>query len=141
MMAQAWRCAGLRWAPGGSVGPELVWAGARTTRLTWGKAVAFGVEAQGRRICTGGPGGMRVPGGWRCPGAVPARGARSAPGWSARTPWPPTPRPTTRGRTTSTWPGSAPGMVKVGITAVERGSARLLEQGGPSVSAGSVRVR
>ncbi|MFC7916027.1 DUF2797 domain-containing protein [Streptomyces sp. NPDC057386] len=127
-MAQAWRCAGLRWAPGGSVGPELVWAGARTTRLTWGKAVAFGVEAQGRRICTGArghacPRRVEVSGrstGARCEECARLERAHSVAADTKAD----DPRPY---HVYLAWFG--PGMVKVGVTAVERGSARLLEQG------------
>ncbi|MCX4699564.1 DUF2797 domain-containing protein [Streptomyces sp. NBC_01373] len=124
-MAQAWKCAGLRWSAGG---PELVWDGGRRSALTWGKRVAFGVAEGGVRTCVGARGHA-------CPvrAAVPARstGARCeecarldrAHSVAADT-IADDPRPY---RVYLAWFG--PGMLKVGITAEERGSARLLEQG------------
>ncbi|WP_130337693.1 DUF2797 domain-containing protein [Streptomyces sp. BK022] len=125
MAAQMWTCTGLRWSP---EGPELVWSGGRRSALTWGKRVAFGVRAETVRRCVGARGNA-------CPTAapVPARstGARCddcarldrAHSVAADT-IADDPRPY---RVYLAWFG--PGMVKVGITAVERGPARLLEQG------------
>ncbi|WP_425245991.1 DUF2797 domain-containing protein [Streptomyces sp. NEAU-NA10] len=124
-MAQAWKCAGLRWS---ERGPVLMWDGGRRSPLLWGKRVAFGVAEGGVRGCVGARG-------YPCPvrAVVPARstGARceecarldrahsvAADGIADD------PRPY---RVYLAWFG--PGLVKVGITAVERGSARLLEQG------------
>ncbi|MFD3822301.1 DUF2797 domain-containing protein [Streptomyces sp. NPDC058625] len=124
-MAQAWRCSGLRWS---ADGPVLMWEGGRRTALTWGKRVAFAVEEGGVRTCVGARGHT-------CPLAavVPARstGARCeecarldrAHSVAADT-VADDPRPY---RVYLAWFG--PGMVKVGITGVARGSARLLEQG------------
>ncbi|MFF7967169.1 DUF2797 domain-containing protein [Streptomyces sp. NPDC007903] len=125
MAAQMWTCTGLRWSP---EGPELVWSGGRRSALTWGKRVAFGVRAETVRQCVG----VR---GHACPTrtAVPARstGARCeecarldrAHSVAADT-IADDPRPY---RVYLAWFG--PGLVKVGITGAERGSARLLEQG------------
>ncbi|MHC3471188.1 DUF2797 domain-containing protein [Streptomyces sp. 7R007] len=124
-MAQAWRCSGLRWAAGG---PVLVWDGGRHSPLTREKRVAFGVADGGVRGCVGARGHP-------CPvrAIVPARstGARCeecarldrAHSVAADT-IADDPRPY---HVYLAWFG--PGMVKVGITAGERGSARLLEQG------------
>ncbi|MFJ4690792.1 DUF2797 domain-containing protein [Streptomyces sp. NPDC088766] len=129
-MAQAWKCAGLRWS---GAGPELLWDGGRRSPLSWGKRVAFGVAEGGVRACTGARGHA-------CPvrAAVPARstGARceecgrldrahsvAADGVADD------PRPY---RVYLAWFG--PGLVKVGITAAGRGPARLLEQGAVSFS-------
>lgn len=120
-----WTCTGLRWSP---KGPELVWSGGRRSALTWGKRVAFGVGEGAVRRCVGARGHA-------CPtrAPVPARstGARCeecarldrAHSVAADT-IADDPRPY---RVYLAWFG--PGMVKVGITAEERGSARLLEQG------------
>ncbi|MGW7644126.1 DUF2797 domain-containing protein [Streptomyces bobili] len=129
-MAQAWKCAGLRWS---GAGPELLWDGGRRSPLSWGKRVAFEVAEGGVRVCSGARGHA-------CPvrAAVPARstGARceecgrldrahsvAADGVADD------PRPY---RVYLAWFG--PGLVKVGITAVGRGPARLLEQGAVSFS-------
>ncbi|MFD7277305.1 DUF2797 domain-containing protein [Streptomyces sp. NPDC059862] len=124
-MAQMWRCSGLRWAAGG---PELVWSGGRASALTWGKRVAFGVVEGGVRTCAGArghacPGRAGVPGrstGARCEECARLDRAHSV----AADAVPDDPRPY---HVYLAWFG--PGMVKVGITAVERGPARLLEQG------------
>ncbi|MGW4285770.1 DUF2797 domain-containing protein [Streptomyces sp. NPDC004673] len=125
MAAQMWTCTGLRWTP---EGPELVWSGGRRSALTWGKRVAFGVREDSPRSCVGARGHA-------CPThtPVPARstGARCeecarldrAHSVAADT-IADDPRPY---RVYLAWFG--PGLVKVGITGVERGSARLLEQG------------
>ncbi|MEV7690179.1 DUF2797 domain-containing protein [Streptomyces bungoensis] len=124
-MARTWRCSGLRWTPHG---PVLVWDGGRRSALPWGKRVAFAVAVDAIRGCVGARGHA-------CPvrAAVPARstGARCeecarldrAHSVAADT-IADDPRPY---RVYLAWFG--PGMVKVGITAVERGPARLLEQG------------
>ncbi|CCK29029.1 hypothetical protein BN159_4650 [Streptomyces davaonensis JCM 4913] len=118
-------CSGLRWA---ASGPVLGWGGGRRTELTWGKRVAFRVVDGGVRTCVGARGHV-------CPvRAVVAgrsRGARCeecgrldrAHSVAADT-LADDPRPY---RVYLAWFG--PGMLKVGITAEERGAARLLEQG------------
>ncbi|MFJ9719529.1 DUF2797 domain-containing protein [Streptomyces sp. NPDC101213] len=129
-MAQAWKCAGLRWS---GTGPELLWDGGRRSPLSWGKRVAFGVAEGGVRTCAGARGHP-------CPvrAVVPARGTGArceecgrldrahsvaADGVADD------PRPY---RVYLAWFG--PGLVKVGITAAGRGPARLLEQGAVSFS-------
>ncbi|MFF4020194.1 DUF2797 domain-containing protein [Streptomyces sp. NPDC001843] len=124
-MAQAWKCSGLRWS---ADGPVLVWDGGRSSALPWGKRVAFGVAEGGARTCVGARGhacAVRavVPGrstGARCEECARLDRAHSVAADTIaddRRPY----------RVYLAWFG--PGMVKVGITAVERGSARLLEQG------------
>ncbi|MFJ8943801.1 DUF2797 domain-containing protein [Streptomyces sp. NPDC102395] len=124
-MAQAWKCAGLRWS---ERGPELMWDGGRRSPLSWGKRVAFGVVEGGVRECAGARGHpcpvrAQVPGrstGGRCEECARLDRAHSVAADGIAD----DPRPY---RVYLAWFG--PGMVKVGITAVERGSARLLEQG------------
>ncbi|MYS91593.1 MULTISPECIES: DUF2797 domain-containing protein [Streptomyces] len=124
-MAQAWKCSGLRWS---ADGPVLVWHGGRRTALTWGKRVAFGVAEGGVRTCVGArghacPTGAAVSGrstGARCEECARLDRAHSVAADTIAD----DPRPY---RVYLAWFG--PGMVKVGITAQERGSARLLEQG------------
>ncbi|KUO19685.1 DUF2797 domain-containing protein [Streptomyces dysideae] len=124
-MAQAWRCAGLRWS---ADGPVLAWDGGRRSALTWGKRVAFGVAEGGVRRCVGARGHACpvravVPGrstGARCEECARLDRAHSvAADTIADDPQP--------YHVYLAWFG--PGMTKVGITALERGSARLLEQG------------
>ncbi|MFC7840142.1 DUF2797 domain-containing protein [Streptomyces sp. NPDC057382] len=124
-MAQAWKCSGLRWS---ADGPVLMWSGGRRSALTRGKRVAFGVAEGGVRTCTGArghpcPAAAVVPGrstGARCEECARLDRAHSV----AADTLADDPRPY---RVYLAWFG--PGMVKVGITAEERGSARLLEQG------------
>ncbi|MGC9537084.1 DUF2797 domain-containing protein [Streptomyces sp. UG1] len=124
-MAQAWRCSGLRWS---ADGPELAWDGGRRSALTWGKRVAFGVAEGGVRTCVGARGHAcpvraAVPGrstGARCEECARLDRAHSVAADTIAD----DPRPY---HVYLAWFG--PGMVKVGITALERGSARLLEQG------------
>ncbi|MFF9116223.1 DUF2797 domain-containing protein [Streptomyces massasporeus] len=124
-MAQAWKCSGLRWS---ADGPVLVWDGGRRSALTWGKRVAFRVAEGGVRTCVGArghacPAGAAVPGrstGARCEECARLDRAHSV----AADTLADDPRPY---HVYLAWFG--PGMVKVGITAEERGSARLLEQG------------
>ncbi|MFC9468952.1 DUF2797 domain-containing protein [Streptomyces coelicoflavus] len=133
-MAQAWKCAGLRWA---ADGPVLSWVGGRRSALVRGQRVAFGV-AEGAEGDERAEGGVRICVGARghaCPvrAGVPGRstGARCeecarldrAHSVAADT-MADDPRPY---RVYLAWFG--PGLVKVGITAYERGAARLLEQG------------
>ncbi|MFI5684687.1 DUF2797 domain-containing protein [Streptomyces sp. NPDC051636] len=124
-MAQAWKCSGLRWS---ADGPVLVWDGGRSSALPWGKRVAFGVAEGGVRRCVGARGHAcsvraAVPGrstGARCEECARLDRAHSVAADTIaddRRPY----------RVYLAWFG--PGMVKVGITAVERGPARLLEQG------------
>lgn len=121
-----WRCDGLRW---GAAGAELVWRdGVRVRRsaLAYGRELGF--RAVGERRC----GGVRGQG---CPvgAGVGGRSTGGQCGECARL---------DRSRSVAAdtvaddpqpytvylaWFG--PGMVKVGITAEARGSARLLEQG------------
>ncbi|MFI9809800.1 DUF2797 domain-containing protein [Streptomyces sp. NPDC052301] len=124
-MAQVWTCSGLRWS---SDGPVLVWGGGRRSVLPWGKRVAFAVPEGGRRTCVGArghacPARAAVPGrstGARCEECARLDRAHSVAADTIAD----DPRPY---RVYLAWFG--PGMTKVGITAVERGSARLLEQG------------
>ncbi|MCL8014606.1 DUF2797 domain-containing protein [Streptomyces sp. AS02] len=124
-MAQAWRCKGLRWS---ASGPELAWDGGRRSALTWGKRVAFGVAEGGVRTCVGARGHpcpvrAVVPGrstGARCEECARLDRAHSVAADTIAD----DPRPY---HVYLAWFG--PGMTKVGITALERGSARLLEQG------------
>lgn len=124
-MAQAWRCTGLRWS---ADGPELAWDGGRRSALTWGKRVAFGVAEGGVRTCVGARGHACpvravVPGrstGARCEECARLDRAHSVAADTIAD----DPRPY---HVYLAWFG--PGMTKVGITALERGSARLLEQG------------
>ncbi|MEY9992597.1 hypothetical protein ABIE67_004629 [Streptomyces sp. V4I8] len=124
-MAQAWRCSGLRWS---ADGPELAWDGGRRSALTWGKRVAFGVAEGGVRTCLGARGHACpvraiVPGrstGARCEECARLDRAHSVAADTIAD----DPRPY---HVYLAWFG--PGMTKVGITALERGSARLLEQG------------
>ncbi|MEU6181934.1 DUF2797 domain-containing protein [Streptomyces coeruleorubidus] len=124
-MAQAWKCSGLRWS---ADGPVLAWDGGRRSALTWGKRVAFGVAEGGVRTCVGArghacPTAAAVSGrstGARCEECARLDRAHSVAADTIAD----DPRPY---HVYLAWFG--PGMVKVGITAEERGSARLLEQG------------
>lgn len=106
----------------------LEWDGGRRSALTWGKRVAFGVAEGGVRTCAGARGhacplGAAVPGrstGARCEECARLDRAHSV----AADTLADDPRPY---RVYLAWFG--PGMAKVGITAVARGRARLLEQG------------
>ncbi|CAL9511299.1 hypothetical protein SUDANB126_03643 [Streptomyces sp. enrichment culture] len=106
----------------------LVWDGGRRSALPRGKRVAFGVEEGGARTCVGARGhpcplGAGVPGrskGARCTECARLDRAHSV----AADTLADDPRPY---RVYLAWFG--PGMTKVGITAVARGPARLLEQG------------
>ncbi|MFI5978667.1 DUF2797 domain-containing protein [Streptomyces sp. NPDC051452] len=124
-MERMWKCSGLRWS---ADGPVLVWDGGRRSALAWGKRVAFAVPERGARTCVGARGNA-------CPvrAPVPARGTGARCEECARLDRAHSvaadtiaddPRPY---HVYLAWFG--PGMVKVGITAVERGPARLLEQG------------
>ncbi|MFF9085664.1 DUF2797 domain-containing protein [Streptomyces sp. NPDC014991] len=124
-MAQVWRCAGLRWVTGG---PVLEWGGGRRSALPWGKRVVFAVPEGGVRTCAGArghacPRGAAVPGrstGARCEECARLDRAHSVAADTIAD----DPRPY---RVYLAWFG--PGLVKVGITALDRGPARLLEQG------------
>ncbi|MFI6682845.1 DUF2797 domain-containing protein [Streptomyces sp. NPDC050485] len=122
-MAGFWRCVGVRWGAGG---PRLVWEEGRVSPLAYGQGVAFRVV--GERRCVGARGNA-------CPLAapVPGRSTQARCGECARLDrahsvaadtYVDDPRTY---RVYLAWFGR--GMVKVGITAEERGSARLLEQG------------
>ncbi|MET8814619.1 DUF2797 domain-containing protein [Streptomyces sp. NPDC004549] len=123
--ARVWRCSGLRWTP---EGPALVWGGGRRSPLSRGKAIAFAMAEETPRRCVGARGNdcpvrAAVPG--RSTGARCAECARLDRAHSvAADTLADDPRPY---RVYLAWFG--PGMTKVGITAAERGSARLLEQG------------
>ncbi|CAM5505537.1 hypothetical protein SAURM35S_06667 [Streptomyces aurantiogriseus] len=105
-----------------------MWDGGRRSPLSWGKRVAFGVTEGGVRGCAGARGNpcpvrAVVPGrstGARCEECARLDRAHSVAADGIAD----DPRPY---RVYLAWFG--PGLVKVGITAVERGSARLLEQG------------
>ncbi|MDO0926959.1 DUF2797 domain-containing protein [Streptomyces sp. TG1A-8] len=124
-MACGWTCSGLRWTPGG---PVLVWGGGRRSVLVRGRRIAFGVAGDGVRRCVGARGHA-------CPvrAAVPARGTGARCAQCARLDRAHSVAADTFAgdprlyRVYLAWFG--PDMVKVGITAVERGPARLLEQG------------
>ncbi|MFE9813997.1 DUF2797 domain-containing protein [Streptomyces sp. NPDC005773] len=123
-----WQCTGLRW-PDAQGGPVLGWCRGRQTR---GSVLAYGTElgfrAAGVRTCVGARGNA-------CPTAAPvperSTGARCAECGRldrahsvAADTIPDDPRTY---RVYLAWFGA--GMVKVGITAEERGAARLREQG------------
>ncbi|MEU6990695.1 DUF2797 domain-containing protein [Streptomyces sp. NPDC046465] len=118
-----WRCVGLGW-PGGK--PVLRWAGGRESVLVYGTDIGF--RAVGERRCVGArenPCPLRsvVPGRAtqaRCPECARLDRAFSV----AADGVPDDPRTY---RVYLAWFG--PGLVKVGITAEQRGGARLLEQG------------
>ncbi|MET9821568.1 MULTISPECIES: DUF2797 domain-containing protein [unclassified Streptomyces] len=124
-MAQAWKCAGLRWA---ADGPVLAWVGGRRSALVRGQRVAFAVAEGGVRTCVGARGNAcpvraEVPGrgtGARCEECARLDRAHSVAADTVAD----DPQPY---RVYLAWFG--PGLVKVGITAHARGAARLLEQG------------
>ncbi|MEU7054444.1 DUF2797 domain-containing protein [Streptomyces sp. NPDC046197] len=124
-MAQAWKCAGLRWS---ADGPSLLWKGGRSSGLPRGKRVAFEVAEGGVRTCVGARGygcpvRAVVPGrstGARCEECARLDRAHSVAADTIAD----DPRPY---HVYLAWFG--PGMVKAGITALDRGPARLLEQG------------
>jgi hypothetical protein len=121
----AWRCAGLSW-PRGARMAVLAWEGGRVSPLTPGKELGF--RAEGQRRCVGARGNpcplVAVVSG-RATGARCAECARLDRAHSvAADTMADDPRTY---RVYLAWFG--PGMVKVGITAEERGPARLLEQG------------
>ncbi|MFD8807364.1 DUF2797 domain-containing protein [Streptomyces sp. NPDC059597] len=122
---RTWRCSGLRWTP---EGPALVWDGGRRSPLDRGKRVAFAVAEETTRRCTGARGNecpLRATVSGRSTGARCEECARLDRAHSvAADTLADDPRPY---RVYLAWFG--PGMTKVGITAAERGSARLLEQG------------
>ncbi|WP_055702514.1 DUF2797 domain-containing protein, partial [Streptomyces silaceus] len=118
-----WRCAGLGWPDGR---PVLRWQGGRVSALAYGTDIGF--RAVGERRCVGARGNpcpLRavVPGRAtqaRCPECARLDRAFSV----AADGVPDDPRTY---RVYLAWFG--PGLLKVGITAEERGPARLLEQG------------
>ncbi|MDF3302239.1 DUF2797 domain-containing protein [Streptomyces tropicalis] len=124
-MARVWECAGLRWS---ADGPVLAWRGGRASALARGRSIAFRVAADGARTCVGARGHACpvhavVPGrstGARCEECARLDRAHSV----AADTLADDPRPY---RVYLAWFG--PGLTKVGITAVARGPARLLEQG------------
>ncbi|MDQ0991789.1 hypothetical protein QFZ74_003017 [Streptomyces sp. V3I7] len=115
----------MRWS---AAGPALVWDGGRSSALAWGKRVAFEVVEGGVRRCggaRGNPCAVRAAVSGRSTGARCEECARLDRAHSvAADTIADDPRPY---HVYLAWFG--PGMVKVGITALERGSARLLEQG------------
>ncbi|MEU2389159.1 DUF2797 domain-containing protein [Streptomyces sp. NPDC007369] len=126
-----WRCTGIRWSGGR---PAIGWyaegRGERSSPLAYGRPLAF--TAQGERICLGvRRAGKRTP----CPtaGRVPGRATSAQCPECARLDRSFSVAADTNAADPRTyrvylaWFG--PGMVKVGITAEERGPARLLEQG------------
>ncbi|MFJ4920634.1 DUF2797 domain-containing protein [Streptomyces sp. NPDC088725] len=126
-MTNAWRCAGLRWT---DRAPVLVWlrdgGGRRESALVYGSDVAF--RALGARQCAGARGNA-------CPrrATVPGRGTGGQCAECARLDRLHSVAADTIAddprtyRVYLAWFG--PGLVKVGITAEERGDARLLGQG------------
>lgn len=106
----------------------LRWDGGRGSALTWGKRVTFGVTEGGVRTCVGARGNacpVRAAVSGRSTGARCEECARLDRAHSvAADTIADDPRPY---HVYLAWFG--PGMTKVGITALERGSARLLEQG------------
>ncbi|MFG2308870.1 DUF2797 domain-containing protein [Streptomyces sp. NPDC048566] len=129
-MRQAWVCSGMRWSGDGAV---LVWAGGRESPLARGRRVAFGVPDGGVRTCVGARGhacAVRAVVSARSTGARCEDCARLDRAHSvAADTLADDPRPY---HVYLAWFG--PGMVKVGISRVERGSARLLEQGAVTFS-------
>ncbi|MFE7778326.1 DUF2797 domain-containing protein [Streptomyces sp. NPDC057445] len=122
-----WRFRGMGWA--GDASPVLRWGRGgelRESRVGYGKPLGF--RAVGERACRGARGnvcpvGAVVPGrstGGLCPECTRLDRAHSVAADTIAD----DPRPY---RVYLAWFG--PGMVKVGITAEERGAARLLEQG------------
>ncbi|MEV6650011.1 DUF2797 domain-containing protein [Streptomyces sp. NPDC051219] len=135
-MTGGWQCLGMRWSAGG---PALVWhsaeRGERVSPFTYGMDLGF--RAEGERSCVGVWRGGRRTG---CPvgAVVPGRGGSAQCGECARLDRSFSvaadtnagdPRPYS---VYLAWFG--PGMVKVGITAAERGPVRLLEQGAVAFS-------
>ncbi|MCH0567003.1 MULTISPECIES: DUF2797 domain-containing protein [unclassified Streptomyces] len=124
-MAQTWHCTGLRWSSGV---PVLGWDGGHSSALSRGRTVAFGVAEGSARICVGArghacPARAEVPArstGARCEECARLERAHSVAADTIAD----DPRPY---HVYLAWFG--PGLTKVGITAVERGPARLLEQG------------
>ncbi|WP_369247686.1 DUF2797 domain-containing protein [Streptomyces sp. R41] len=129
-MRRVWRCSGLRWSVDG---PVLVWGDGRGSSLAGGKRVVFGVVNGGVRTCVGARGhacAVQAVVSGRSTGARCEECARLDRAHSvAADTMADDPRPY---HVYLAWFG--PGMVKVGITAVERGSARLLEQGAVTFS-------
>ncbi|MFF0751093.1 DUF2797 domain-containing protein [Streptomyces sp. NPDC004267] len=123
-----WRSNGISWRGGA---PALRWAGGRVSALAYGRDIAF--RAVGERRCAGARGNACalaavVPGrstGGRCAECARLDRAHSVAADTIAD----DPRPY---RVYLAWSG--PGMVKVGITAEERGDARLLEQGAVAFS-------
>lgn len=123
-----WQCTGLRW-PDEHGGPVLAWRKGRQAR---GSVLAYGTEvgfrAEGKRTCVGARNNacpMAAPVPERSTGARCAECARLDRAHSvAADTIPDDPRTY---RVYLAWFGT--GMVKVGITAEERGAARLREQG------------
>ncbi|WP_250302252.1 DUF2797 domain-containing protein [Streptomyces sp. A 4/2] len=128
-----WRSGGLRW---GAEGPRLVWEGhgrERASPLVYGNGIGFRVVPEGERTCVGARGNA-------CPvrARVPARGAQARCAECARLDRAHSVAADTIAddprvyRVYLAWFG--PGMVKVGITAEQRGPARLMEQGAVAFS-------
>ncbi|MFI8963162.1 DUF2797 domain-containing protein [Streptomyces sp. NPDC053493] len=123
-----WRSAGISWRGGA---PSLRWEGGRVSSLAYGRDIAF--RAVGERRCGGARGNpcpLRavVPGratGGRCAECARLDRAHSVAADTVAD----DPRPY---RVYLAWFG--PGLLKVGITAEERGDARLLEQGAVAFS-------
>ncbi|MGW4033658.1 DUF2797 domain-containing protein [Streptomyces sp. NPDC004838] len=120
-----WRCSGLGWPQGARIA-VLRWEGGRVSPLITGRALGF--RAEGQRQCVGARGNacpLRAAVSGRATQARCAECARLDRAHSvAADTLPDDPRIY---RVYLAWFG--PGLVKVGITAEERGSARLLEQG------------
>lgn len=120
-----WRSAGISW-PRGTRMPVLAWEGGRVSPLTAGKALGF--RAEGERRCVGARGNSCPVGAAVAGRATQARCGECARLYRAHSVAADTMSDDPRTyRVYLAWFG--PGMVKVGITAEERGPARLLEQG------------
>ena len=131
-VCMAWRCAGLSW-PRGARMPVLAWEGGRVSPLTAGKELGFRAEGPAA-VCRGARESPVRPGpSW--PGGRRRRGVRSARGWTGRTRWPPTPSPTTPGRTASISPGSVLGWSRSASPPRSAGPRGCWSRG-PSSSAG-----
>ncbi|MFI1651279.1 DUF2797 domain-containing protein [Streptomyces avidinii] len=126
-----WWCTGIRWKDGR---PAIGWygdgRGERVSELVYGQRIAF--AARGERHCLGV---------WRAGKRTPCPTAETVPGRTGNAQCPECARLdrsfSVAADTNAADPRSyrvylawfGPGMVKVGITAEERGPARLLEQG------------
>ncbi|MGW6454821.1 DUF2797 domain-containing protein [Streptomyces sp. NPDC055078] len=121
----AWRCSGVQW-PQGARMAVLRWEGGQVSPLIGGKTLGF--RAEGRRLCVGARGNACA-----LRAVVSGRVTQARCGECARLERAHSVAADTIAddprtyRVYLAWFG--PGLVKAGITAEERGAARLLEQG------------